>query len=191
MTGINGTPLDAELIERTRFQQNPASCISQANVDALAALIRQTSGYRQALNKEQVVAIPEERTPVLKRLRAPAVSGWFVMELRWDADLYTPGKYSTIRAYLTDDGALLCVVNGRDRGVMFKRTYSVEDFAWLFMNAWICKDSATTYYDAVAMNDALRAVCDRVFEENIVQERFLADGSLCKELLRLLRENGQ
>lgn len=187
MTSYHSIPLDPDLIERTRFEADPASCITKRTVDAAAALLRTIDGYRRALGQEQEIAIPEERTGLLRRTVAkPEVRGWLALELRWDVSLYDPGCYASIRAFLVDSGDVLCVVNARDRSFMFAADMPVEDFVWRFMAAWVRKDSSATYYDAAAMNRVLMETFERVYHENAVPKHPLADGALCKALLQML-----
>lgn len=187
MTGRKGMPLDASLIERTRFEQEPASCISAQLAADFAVRIAQTPEYRRALNRPRAVAIPAERSAILHRVRQPAVEGWSVLEMRWDVSLYNPGEYSSISAYLLDSGEVLCVVNARDRETMLTRRITAEQFALLFLRAWVQRDSAAAYTDADDMNDALQGVCERVFREHIVPEKCIADAGLSKALLALIR----
>lgn len=187
MTDMNGRPLDAALIERTRFEQSPESCIAEETVTGFAGLIRRVPEYHRALNRSRVVAVPQERSRVLRRMVKPAVEGWLILDMRWDVSLYNAGEYSSIRAFLLDGGDVLCVVNARDRDTMHSRRMTPETFARLFLEAWLKRDSAATYYDAAAMNAELRAVYMRVYEEHAVRAECIADGGLCKALLTLLR----
>lgn len=186
MTTRKPTPLDNELISRTRYEKDPSSCIVRQTVDSAAALLRSIPGYRQALGETQEIAVPEMRSGLLRRTVTPAVMGWLALEMRWDVSLYAHGCYSSLRAFLVDSGELLCVVNARDRSFMYSAAMSVEEFVRLFMTAWISKDSSATYYDAAAMNHALDELFERVFNEHCVPKSPLADGALCKELMRLL-----
>lgn len=187
MASQNHTPIDTELVERTRFEQDPASCITRSTVSAAASLLRTVADYRRALGQAQETAVPEERTGLLRRTVAkPEVRGWLALELRWDVSLYDPGCYASIRAFLLDSGAVLCVVNARDRSFMFADEMPVEDFVWRFMAAWVRKDSSATDYDAAAMNRVLLENFERVYHENSVPKRPLADGTLCKALLQIM-----
>lgn len=187
MTDRNGRPLDTALIERTRFEQSPECCITEENVAGFAGLLRRVPEYHRALDRSKAVAVPEERSRVLRRVVKPAVEGWLLLDMRWDVSLYNAGEYSSIRAFLLDGGEVLCVVNARDRDTMHSMHMTPEAFARLFMEAWLKRDSAVTYYDAAAMNAELRAVYTRVFEEHAVKAEFIADGGLCKALLTLLK----
>ncbi|MBQ7850886.1 MAG: hypothetical protein IJ343_14260 [Clostridia bacterium] len=188
MTSYNHTPLDASLIERTRFEHDPASCITRSTVDAAAALLRQIPGYRMALGQEQTVAIPEERTGLLRsKLVRSEVRGHLTLEIRWDVSLYDAGCYASIRAFLLETGLIACVVNARDRSLMYDVELSVEDFVWMFMAAWIRKDSSATYYDAAAMNQGLGELFSRIFREHAVPGRPIADGALAKVMQTLLK----
>lgn len=187
MTDRNGKMLDEALIERTRFEQSPESCISEENVAGFAALIRRVPEYHRALKRPRAVAVPQERSRVLRRLVKEAVEGWQILDMRWDVSLYNAGEYSSIRAFLLDGGDVLCVVNARDREPVLRRRMTPEGFARLFLEAWLKRDSAVTYYDAAAMNAELRAVYMRVFEEHSVRAECMADGGLCKALLARMK----
>lgn len=187
MTAWNNIPLDAELIERTRFKQDPAACILRSTVEEAAARLRQIPGYRAALGHAQSIAVPEVRQGLRRKLVSPAVCGHLALEIRWDVSLYDHGAYASIRAFLVDSGDVLCVVNARDRSVMGTASFSVEDFVMHFLRAWVSKDTTITDDDALTMNRELQDIFARVYEEYAVPGNPIADAALGKALLAELK----
>jgi len=180
-------PLDRRLIQRTRFEQAPDDFITRQNTEEFASLLRQTPEYRRAVNAGKAMAIPEERSPVLKRLREPAVEAWLILELRWDVKVSEPGAYSSICLFLLDSGEVLCVLRARDQATMMTRRLQAETFAELFLRAWVRRDSLLASYVPRQMNEELHQAYTRLFREHVVPGQYLADAGLCRELLALLR----
>ena len=183
---MNGMRTDERMITKACFAHDPASCIAAQTAERFAALLRQTPDVRRAMHVPRKIALPEERSPVLRRVSRPPVEAWHALELRWDISLSEPGVYSSIHVFLLDSQEVLCVLRARDGGLMLDRRIPAQQFAMLFLRAWVqCR--GTSCSDARAMNAELRDVAERIFQEHVVPCECMADTGLCRSLLALLR----
>lgn len=180
--------IDRELIERTLFKQAPEKCIDPAHISALAQVLRQIPETRRELGKGLVIAVPEERSTVLRRLLKPALRGWLFLEMRWDVSVAEVGVFSSVRVFCLQSGEMLCVVAGRDHAVMRMRRMTVEEFARGFLIALINRDPSVIAEGPEVMNERIAAMCDSIVRRHAVPDVPLADGALCRSMLTVLAQ---